>query len=655
MKRAYLAGFEKPPSAMRTATVVGAAGLAAALSLAAPGAQAKPFNVTTYHYDSLRTGWNDDETVLTPANVKSPGFGWLFSVPLDDQVDAQPLLVAGQTIAGKGTHDVVYVATESNTIYAIDAATGTVLLSKSLGDPVLQRQLPGSGGIACDNNGPNVGINSTPVIDLASKTMYVIAYTRKNGDLFGYYLHALDLSNLTDRVPAKEVAASHKLSNGKTFDFNAHFQRQRPALVESKGNIYAGFGSFCDYRPDVSRGWLLGWKTGSLTPLPAAQLNDRVATSPSSFFLSSIWMSGYGVAADATGDLFFATGNSDDKGGTVNTYNPPENIQESVVKMSGDLTTIVDYFTAGDVSSTRDYHQRDKNDEDLGAGGVLLLPDQPGRFKHLAAAAGKGGPVYLLNRDNLGKYNAVSDKAVAEADAGICWCGPSYFRGSDGVGRLVTSGGNTVMVWKVQTSPATTLVQESTSSALPSGQDPGFFTTVSSHGTAAGTAIVWAIARPTTIPGDLTLIAIDAQNGSTIYHHAAGTWNDGNANANIVPVVANGRVYVASRKELAVFGLNGHERREPQFVAEVAPVTPGQPNQVFGVVTKVEGSLITLRTRTGSEVRVDTTAADKANLSAAAPLGRALHAAGTIDSAGVMHAEAIMRVKDSPAFWAADR
>src|SRR5580704_18156884 len=152
MKRAYLAGFEKPPSAMRTATVVGAAGLAAALSLAAPGAQAKPFNVTTYHYDSLRTGWNDDETVLTPANVKSPGFGWLFSVPLDDQVDAQPLLVAGQTIAGKGTHDVVYVATESNTIYAIDAATGTVLLSKSLGDPVLQRQLPGSGGIACDNN-----------------------------------------------------------------------------------------------------------------------------------------------------------------------------------------------------------------------------------------------------------------------------------------------------------------------------------------------------------------------------------------------------------------------------------------------------------------------------------------------------------------------
>jgi outer membrane protein assembly factor BamB len=651
MARAYLEGFRRPPSAMRIATVVGAAGLAAALSLAASGAQAAPFNVTTYHYDSLRTGWNDNETVLTPANVKPPGFGWLFSVPLDDQVDAQPLLVTGQTIAGKGTHDVVYVATESNTIYAIDAATGTVLLSKNLGDPVLQKQLPG--GTACNNSGPNIGINSTPVIDLAGKTMYVIAYTRKNGDLLGYYLHALDLSNLTDRVPAKEVAASHKLSNGTTFDFNAHFQRQRPALVESKGNIYAGFGSFCDFKSDASRGWLLGWKAGTLAPVTAKQLNDRVAASSTNFFLSSIWMSGYGVAADATGDLFFATGNSDGSSGAANTYNPPENIQESVVKMSGDLTTIVDYFTPG--ATPYDYHQRDINDEDLGAGGVLLLPDQPGSFHHLAAAAGKHGPVYLLNRDNLGKHVSGADKVVAKADAGVCWCGPSYFRGADGVGRLVTSGDDKVMVWKVQTAPATSLVQESVSGALPSGQDPGFFTTVSSHGTTAGTAIVWAVARPTTIPGDLILYAINAKDGSTIYHHAAGTWNDSNANANIVPVVANGRVYVASRKELAVFGLNGHERRAPQIVAEVAPVTPGQPNQVFGVVTKVEGSVITLRTRTGSEVRVNTTAADKANLSAAAPLGRALQVSGTIDSAGVMQADVIMRVKNSPAFWEADR
>jgi outer membrane protein assembly factor BamB len=648
MKRSYLAGLQNPQSAMRTATVVGAAGLAAALSLAAPSAQAAPFDVTTYHYNSPRTGWNDSETVLKTANVNNTDFGWLFSVPLDDQVDAQPLLVAGQAIAGKGTHDVVYVATESNTIYAIDAASGTVLLTRKLGPPVLQTQLPG--GAACNNSGPNIGINSTPVIDLAGKTMYVIAYTR---DPFGYYVHALDLSNLTDRVPAKEVSASHKLSNGTTFDFNAHYQRQRPALVESKGNIYAGFGSFCDFKSNVSRGWLLGWKAGTLAPVTAKQLNDRVATSSSNFFLSSIWMSGYGVAADANGDLFFATGNSDT--GAANTYNPPDNIQESVVKMSSDLATIVDYFTPG--ATPYDYHQRDINDEDLGAGGVMLLPDQPGSFHHLAAAAGKHGPVYLINRDNMGKHVSGTDKVVATATAGVCWCGPSYFRGSDGVGRLVTSGDETVMVWKVQTAPTTALVHESTSAAIPSGaHDPGFFTSVSSNGTTAGTAIIWAVSRPATNPGDLVLFAFNAQNGATLYNHAAGTWKDFNANPNVVPVVANGRVYVASTKELAVFGLHGTTRRAPQIVAEAAaPPAPAQPNQVFGVVTKVDGSAITLRTRTGSEVRVDSTAADKENLSVATPVGRALQVVGTTDSAGVMHAQVIMRVKDAPTFWEADR
>jgi hypothetical protein len=143
-------------------------------------------SITTYHYDNYRTGWNETETVLTPANVGSAMFGLLKGVAIDDQVDAQPLVVPGvQITAGTyqgTTHDVVYVASESNTVYAIDVHSGQVLLSASFGTPV-------SRPLGCSNNGPNVGINSTPVIDLSSNTLYSIMYTQGTTGQY-YYLHA---------------------------------------------------------------------------------------------------------------------------------------------------------------------------------------------------------------------------------------------------------------------------------------------------------------------------------------------------------------------------------------------------------------------------------------------------------------------------------
>src|SRR5262245_25055211 len=582
--------------------------------------------------------------------------------PRDYSASPATHLTASATYGEAVQSNVVYVATGSNTIYAIDATAtnGEVLLSRNLGRPVPISALPGR----CNNNGPNVGITSTPVIDLATRTMYVIAYTRKNDNTSTYYVHALDLQNLADRVAAVEVSASHSLIDGSTFNFDANVQRQRAGLVMANGNIYAGFASFCDLRKDVSRGWLLGWKASSLEPLPATQLNNRIA-SPDSPRLSSIWMSGYGIAADASGDLFFSVGNSDKLScpspcpDTPDTYNPPDNIQESVVKMSGDLTKILDYFTP------YNHHGLDQADFDLGAGGVLLLPEQPGPIPRLAATAGKFSPVYLLNRDNLGKYGAGGkDQVVGTADAGgWCWCGPSYFRGSDGVGRLVTSGGtfviggdNYVIVWQDQTSPPVKLVQASKSENLPSGHLAGFFTTVSSKGTTAETAIIWAIARPTPKTDDLTLYAINPENGLTLYSQAAGKWSQRSANPNIVPVVANGRVYVASDKELAVFGLGGTVRTPPQIVADIVPPRDkaGPRNQVIGKVVKVEGFEITLQTRTGRQVRVDSTAAEKAYLSAGVFLGGAIQVGGTIDSAGVMHAEVILRARNSPAYWEAD-
>jgi len=499
-------------------------------------------SITTYHGNNNRTGWNPAETVLTPANVGGNLFGLLKSVTLDDQADAQPLVVPGvQITAGsyQGMHDVVYVATGSNTVYAIDVHSGTVLLSPHFGTPV-------SKPLGCINNGPNVGITSTPVIDLTSNTLYAMMYTRDSTGP-AYHLHALDLGSLTDKVKPRLVTASHTLSDGTTFTFNAKYQRQRPALLLANGAIYAGFGSFCDYSANVSRGWLLGWKAVTLEPFPSNQLIDQLATSPDSFFLSSIWMSGYGAATDRSGNILFVTGNSDYSG---TTYNGATNIQESVVKVSPTLSTVLDLFTPSDQANL------DQNDTDFGSGGVLVLPDQPGPTPHLAVAAGKDGNMYLMNEDALGGYSSESNSVLGTYSIGGCWCGQSYFAGAGGTAAVVSSGGQSVIVWKLQTSPAVALVEVAESPSLGGTQSPGFFTSISSNG--VRDAIIWALSRPQSASGSpINLYAFGEQPShtlKTLFKGAAGSWpNQGNSN--LVPVVANGQVFVASNKQLQIFGL----------------------------------------------------------------------------------------------------
>jgi len=502
--------------------------------------------VTTYHYDTYRTGWNNQETTLTPANVGSAAFGLLHNVPLDDQVDAQPLVVPGVLITAgtsQGQHDVVYVATEGNTIYAIDVHSGAVLLSPNFGPPV---QYP----LGCGNNGPNVGINSTPVIDLSSNTLYVVIYTQEASGGTAYRIHALDLGSLTDKVVAQVVSASHTLSDGTTFNFNATYQRQRPGLLLANGNVYAGFGSFCDFNANLSRGWLLGWNTGTLTPLPANRLNDIQASAPDSFFLSSIWMSGYGPAADDSGNILFVTGNSDYSG---TTYDGVTNIQESVVKVSSNLTTVLDLFTPSNQSSL------DQADADFGSGGVLVLPDQPGTTPHLAVATGKVGTMYLMNEDHLGGYSTLTNNVLGSYTVGGCWCGQSYFVDpSDGLARVVSSGGKNVEVWKLQTSPKI-LLKKVHSGWVGGGQDPGFFTSISSNGTV--NPIIWAISRPpnTSKKYPISLYAFNPEVSTAsmphIFQASAGNWPNTGGNANLVPVVANGEVFVASYQQLQIFGL----------------------------------------------------------------------------------------------------
>jgi hypothetical protein len=621
---------------------------ALALGEAAAAAGA-PIAVTTYHYDSLRTGWDSSESTLSAAAFPAK-FGVLATTAIDDQVDAQPLLVPGMKIAG-GTHDVVYVVSEKNTVYAIDAASGAVLVSRNLGTAV---NYP----LKCGNNLTYVGITSTPVIDLSLNRIYVIAYIA-GATAPSYFVHALDLATLADAVEPVTVAATQTLTDGSRYAFDAKHQRQRPGLLELNGTIYAGFGSFCDYASNHSRGWVLGWSASNLKPLAGSQLMDSQASSATDFFLSSVWMSGYGLASDGK-TIFFATGNSDCKWNLYpvqcppqSTYNGVTNVQESVVNVTADLKGRVSVFTPSDV------FQLDRYDGDVGASGVMLLPTQS-NGANLVAIVAKLGEFWLLDQAHVAT-------AYDELQLPLkCWCGPSYYKGSDGIGRIVTSAGN-LQTWQVAlggSAQAHVVAESTTAMPSPADQDPGFFTTVSSNGTAAGTAIVWAVDRPSSATSGVTLFAFAATPASgkltQLYAAPAGPWPNVGWNSNIVPLVANGRVYVASYKTLTIFGPNGAPARPPAVDADLeaaADALPAGQGRVTGTLVMAQGTQLTLLTRDGRTVRVDAGAAQQSGAIAVLVEGQAYTAtgAGNPSSDSPWSVDSIMRAKPGISAWPSDR
>lgn len=607
-------------------------------------------DVTTYHYDNYRTGWNQAETVLTPKKVASANFGMIASTALDDQVDAQPLVLTNQKVDGKSARDVVYVATESNSVYALDAANGHVLLKANFGPPVPFTELPGG----CNNNGPNIGINSTPVIDPATRTIYVVTDNFEGGHAV-FRIHALDPETLTDKVAPVVVSASGVLSNGSTYDFNAFASRLRAALLIANGNVYAGFASYCDVDADQSRGWVLGWNLNTLTPLATNQLNNKLAHSTDDFFLTSIWMSGYGLAANPAGDIYFITGNSDYSG---DSYNRVQNIAESVVQLSGDLATVKSFFTPfGDLG----WQNLDQWDADFGSGGAMLLPPQPGQPTNLLVAAGKVGVMYVLNADDINNGKAKGGRPYSTADIGSCWCGPSYYTASDGTGRVVSSGNNTIGVWKVSAGGAKPKLQLKTQPGSVDGaQFPGFFTSVSSNGTTKGSAVVWAVGRPVdNNPAHISLYAFNPEKEGTLYSHVAGSWPNTGGDSNIVPVVANGKVFVASDQTLSIFGVTAAGAKEPALpkpnvVDMRIKLAPGV-HEVYGKVLRVDGATVGIRTRSGKVITIDASEA-KDKFDIARPwVGHALMARGTYDKDGNMRASVVFHAKDSPKMWQSDR
>jgi hypothetical protein len=215
---------------------------------------------------------------------------------------------------------------------------------------------------------------------------------------------------------------------------------------------------------------------------------------------------------------------------------------------------VLDLFTP-DIQATMD-----QKDSDFGSGGVMVLPDQPGSIPHLAVAAGKSATMFLMNEDSLGGYSPTQNNVLGSYPVGRCWCGQSYFVDpADGLGRVVSSGGRTAMVWKLQTSPTIALTKVKVSATTGGTQDPGFFTTISSNGNA--NPIIWALSHPAKSTNLISLFAFNpetkARKMQTLFHATAGVWPNTGGNANLVPVVANGLVFVASNQQLQIFGLTG--------------------------------------------------------------------------------------------------
>ena len=621
-------------------------------------------DVLTYHYDNSRTGWNNKETILTPAKVKDGTFGLLYNVAdFDEQLDAQPLVLANFLVNGE-RKNIIIVASEYNTLYALDSDTGVKIGSRSFGVPVPKSAF-------CGNGSDHLGINSTPVINDARDTLYLIAAIW-SGASFDYILHAVDLTTIgdpqhpfADRVSPVKITASAKLTDDSIYNFRAQYSRQRPALLLSHDRVYAGFGSMCDHNADISRGWLLGWDARSLAPLEPKLTDLRPVSKVGSGRLGAIWMSGYGPAADADGDVFVVTGNS-------NLPQPKETLppvppspdtylSDSVVRLTADLN-VSDWFTPSDRANGQ--HNMDQHDRDLGSGGVMLLPDDDATRAlplKAAVAAGKTGQMYLVDRASLGKFDPSGINHVLDVqNIGNCYCGPSYFEGADGMPRIVSSGNDGLIVWRVNSAAHSLSLSMEYQAKDQLGTDyfqGGFFTSVSSNNNTPDSAVIWALRRPQTTDQvqSLTLYAFDAKDGTHLCAADAGPWPMDHLNAaapNAVPVVANDKVIVASYKELRVFGIGGSaacgvniaQMAQHQFAAHLSHAmapSQGQFVEMRGTIVDVADTKLQLKSGEKT-VEVDLTNVLKSGRHGTMDPGKPVIIRGIAAADGAMTAESII-------------
>jgi hypothetical protein len=519
--------------------------------------------ILTQHYDNGRTGQNTNETILTPANVNSTTFGKLFSVAVDGYVYAQPLYVAGVAVSGKGTHSVLYVATEHDSVYAFDADTGGAALWQVSLIPAGGSTVP-NGNVSTGDIVPEVGITGTPVIDSTTSTMYVVSKTLESGNYF-LRLHALDITSGAEKfggpiVLTASVPGTGSGTAGGAVAFDTQWENQRPGLLLINGFVYIAFAAHGDNGP--WHGWILGYKASTL------QQSGVWNASPNGIG-SGLWSSGAGLAADATGTgrIFVATGNGDFPVPSNVVPNPAPapsssvDFGDSIVQLTLSSTgaiTPTDYFTPYNTASL------DGSDTDLGSGGVIIPPDQAGSFPHTLVEVGKQGRTYVLNRDKLtndGSHYCAgcsTDSEVLQtlnATAGL-WSMPAYWNGN----MYFWGNGDHLKAFSFTNG---VLSASPTSESAESNNFPGATPVVSANGTT--NAIVWAVETDAySSSGPAILRAYNATSVSTLLYASNLTSNPdtlGPAVKFVVPVVTNGKVYVGAQKEVDVFGLLGSQTR----------------------------------------------------------------------------------------------
>src|SRR5438132_7153283 len=504
-----------------------------------------PASVPPYHNDNARTGQNVKEIILTPQNVNTANFGKLFSVLIDGAGYAQPLYMPNVPVPVLGTHNVVYVATEHDSVYAFDADhSGLPLWQENFIDPANGITTLSTADVSCISLRPEIGITGTPVIDPANGTLYVVARTKENGT-FVQRLHALDVGTGAEKfggpvlIQATVNGTGAGSLNGKV-SFNPQSENQRPALLLQNGLVYIALASLCDVDP--YHGWVVAYDAQNLNQM-------AVWTATANGTEGGIWASGAGPAGDGS-SVLFATGN-----GSFNVASG--NYGSSVVKLGPAITgtfAVSDYFTPFNYASLN------AGDVDLGGGRVLLL-DQPfGSPQHLLFLCGKEGRIYVIDRDNMGHFDTTTDhvlQSIPGANPGA-WNSPASWN------RTLYLGGaseqniaDRVKAYSID--PVSGML-----STPPSSQTsvtflyPAPTPSISANGTSNG--IMWVLQESTYLnnTGQAVLLAFDATNLANLLYSSNQNATRDAAGLSVkfsVPTVVNGKVYVAGRNQLTVFGL----------------------------------------------------------------------------------------------------
>jgi hypothetical protein len=498
--------------------------------------------MTTSQYDNARTGAYRNESTLTPRNVNQQQFGKLFTLKVDGDIYAQPLFLPGLQIPGKGRHDVVFVATEHDSVYAFDAY-GSPLT------PLWQVSFLQDGAttipareVDCPFIAPEVGITSTPVIDAGSGTLYVLARTKKehapSGNEYHQQLHALAVTTGAEKLggPVEIRATVHGRgagSAGGNVAFEPLRENPRAALLLSNGVVYLSWASSCDVGP--YHGWIMAYDARSLKQKAVFNASPDADD-------SGIWASDTGPAADKDGNVFVATGN-----GSFDVAKGGRDYGDTLLKLNFDGRSIkpADYFAPFNVDKLS------SSDGDLGSGGPLLLPDQAGPHPHLAVVGGKEPLIYVVDRDHLGHYQAGSNSHAVQTIpmAGGIYGSMAYWN------HHVYVLGNHDSLRDFEVTDGRLSLKAASSFRL---EDHSATPAVSANGDQDG--IVWVLSSKAWNSPNRTAVlhASDASNvAHEIYSSDQNAARDhaGDALRFNIPTIVNGHVYVGAKGEVDVYGL----------------------------------------------------------------------------------------------------